>query len=335
MVDLSHRNILITGGNGFIGSNFVEYILENYEGMTIMNFDKRGVGSRDIFEKEETSSVPYFVAGKNNRYHSQKNDIRLLGHNYLSNLKLPDLKYDYIFHFAAESHVDRSISGPMEFVSNNVIGTTALLDYHKDHQHQARMIVIDTDEVYGHLGLGDKPFTENSPLAPRSPYAASKAAASLVALSYQSTYGLDIVVTRCCNNYGPHQHDEKFIPTVLRKLLNNEKIPVYGTGQNIREWIHVEDHNKAVLEIAEIGESGKVYNIGSGLELTNIELIAYLMYEVGNFEEDLPIEFVEDRKGHDFRYAISSVNWKNNLDKKGFPQGIKETVKFYKEKYGK
>ena len=237
-------------------------------------------------------------------------DIRLLSQVNLQHSKLPDIEYDYVFHFAAESHVDRSINSPLDFISNNVIGLTSLLEYCRSYQSQARIINISSDEVYGHLATNDSPFTEESNLHPRSPYSASKASADLIAGSYHSTYGMDIITTRCCNNYGPHQHSEKFIPTVIRSLKNKQKIPVYGNGQNIREWIYVDDHNKSILEIAEIGESGMVYNIGSGRERTNLQLISDII-TIGDFGGSLEdhVEFVEDRKGHDFRYAISSVNY--------------------------
>jgi dTDP-glucose 4,6-dehydratase len=193
----------------------------------------------------------------------------------------------------------------------------------------------NTDEVYGHLGKYDLPFTENSPLHPRSPYSASKASADLIAQAYHETYGMDILTTRCCNNYGKHQHDEKFIPTVIRSLMEGKKIPVYGTGENVREWIHVEDHNKAILRLAEIGDAGGVYNVGSGVEKTNLEIIRTILdifHGHGKNIEDY-VEFVEDRKGHDFRYAIKSVKWVNDLKQRSFEDGMKETVEFYKEKY--
>ncbi len=331
MVDLHNAKILITGGAGFIGSNFIELVIKNYNNVTIVNLDKMGVGSRSLKHLEGENRG-------NNKYFFYNSDIRLLNHLYLGNLKLPDLKYDYVFHFAAESHVDRSINSPLDFISNNVIGTSSLLEYLRIHQLQARIINISSDEVYGHLGLHDEPFTENSPVAPRSPYAASKAASDLIALSYHETYGMDVIVTRCCNNYGPWQHSEKFIPTVIRSLMEGKKIPVYGNGQNIREWIHVDDHNKSILEICEQGESGKVYNIGSGQEWNNLDMIQLLVGEVmgmSNYETwEKYSEFVTDRQGHDFRYAIKSLNYKREFELTPFWKGIGETVNHYVEILG-
>jgi dTDP-glucose 4,6-dehydratase len=246
-----------------------------------------GVGSRVIDSQDFRCS-----------YYEYKVDIS----GYRSFDFFKNMNFDYIFHFAAESHVDRSISNPSSFVENNIVGTTNLLEYIRQYQPNARLINISTDECYGHLELGEPPFTEDSPLRPRSPYSASKTASDLIVNSYVETFGIDAITTRCCNNFGKHQADEKFIPTVIRHLVNNKPIPVYGTGKNIREWIYVEDHNRSLLEIAEIGEAGKVYNIGSGIELTNLEVIDQIAKNIGITPK---IEFVEDRKGHDFRYAIS------------------------------
>jgi dTDP-glucose 4,6-dehydratase len=321
MVDLSGKTVLCTGGNGFIGSNFIEYIFENFTDMEVVNIDKQGVGSRSYLPPINTNS-----------YKCLQHDIRLMNHTHLGNLNLPDIKYDYIFHFAAESHVDRSINSPLEFMSNNVIGMTALLEYVRLYQPQARMINISTDEVFGHLNLNDPPFTEDSPTEPRSPYSASKASADLIAKAYHSTYNLDIITTRCCNNYGPWQHSEKFIPTVIRSINEGKKIPVYGNGMNIREWIYVEDHNKSILEIAKFGESGKFYNIGSGIEKTNLELIQDIISILGP-EYDKPldnyIEFVGDRKGHDFRYALHSLYYNRTFELVHYSNALGATIRHY------
>ena len=345
MINLENKTVLVTGGAGFIGSNFIEYIDKIFNGMTIINVEKHGVGSRSLDhllvneEGSQNSGGKFFIC-KTQKTVGGNNYWEAAGHlpgacGYSFDLHTFEFSIDYCFHFAAESHVDRSIDSPVNFVFNNVVGLTSLLDFLRKKHPKARIINISTDEVYGHLDMEDKPFTEDSPLAPRSPYAASKAAADLVALSYHSTYGMDVVVTRCCNNYGKHQHDEKFIPTVIRSLVEGKKIPVYGNGQNVREWIRVDDHNKAILEIAEIGESGGVYNVGSGVEMSNLDMINCILdifhgeYKVLNDY----VEFVEDRKGHDFRYAIESVRWVNNLEQKSFMEGLKETVEFYKNKY--
>ena len=187
----------------------------------------------------------------------------------------------------------------------------------------------------GIWGEMDEPFTENSPLDPRSPYSASKAAADLVANSYVKTFGLDVITTRCCNNYGPHQFDEKFIPTIVRSLMQGKKIPVYGNGNNIREWIHVEDHIKSILEVAQWNQPGEVYNIGGGFEASNLDMVAEILEVLDPDCEEFyeHIEFVEDRKGHDFRYAIKSVNYKREFKLRNFYEALEETVTHYAKKY--
>lgn len=318
MVDLTNCNVLVTGGCGFIGSNFIELILKEYENLTIINMDKMGIGSRTLLD------IPI---ENNNKYTELKCDIRHM--NYLMNTH-GLLDFDYVFHFAAESHVDRSISGPSQFIENNVMGIVSLLEWVRNHQPKAKVINISTDEVFGHLLNRDQPaFKENSPFNPRSPYSASKASADLIASSYVSTYGLDITTTHCCNNFGKHQADEKFIPTVIRSIVRNEPIPVYGTGENIREWIHVNDHNRWLLEVADFPNFHGAENIGSGIEKTNLDMIK----DIGNILGIKPeIKFVEDRKGHDFRYAIESFI---PFELRDHSEALKETVEFYRNKYQK
>lgn len=330
---------MVTGGCGFIGSNFIEYLFNNFKNLRIINIDKLGIGSREIY------SESYSPGGKSVEYNYLPNgDVEYTGNYYcLLDWDLCDLKkefifmldFDYIFHFAAESHVDRSIDSPISFIENNILGITRLLDWVKMGNPTARVINISTDEVYGHLHPGEPPFTELSPIAPRSPYSASKASADLVAKSYVETFGLDIVTTRCCNNYGPNQFDEKFIPTIVRHLMQGKKVPVYGKGENIREWIYVDDHNKSILEIAEFGKKGEVYNIGSGVEMNNIEMIMEILkiLKPDGFLIQDHIEFVEDRKGHDFRYAISSLNYRREFELEDFREALEKTVNFYAEKY--
>jgi dTDP-glucose 4,6-dehydratase len=246
-------------------------------------------------------------------------------------------KFDYVFHFAAESHVDRSINDPTSFITSNVVGTSKLLEFMKTNNPDARIICISTDEVYGQLPANEGVFLESTPLNPRSPYSASKAASDLLALAFNQTFGMDILVTRCCNNFGPNQHDEKFIPTILKSLLNDKKIPVYGKGENVREWIFVEDHNKCILEIADRGESGQVYNVSSpeAFEYSNLDLIKKILDILYNGDKKIEdaIEFVEDRKGHDFRYAIASEKMTYKSEFKKFDDALKETVEFYKKKF--
>lgn len=321
MVNLDNKNVLITGGCGFIGSNFIQKILLDYKSLMVVNVDKLGVGSRDILKESENW---YFNEGCAYFLHKDIIDICDIRHSH------PNLKFDYIFHFAAESHVDRSIFSPEPFIENNIMGMTSLLEWVRLYQPQARVINISTDEVFGHLGEFDPPFDERSKFAPRSPYAASKASADLIANSYVTTYGLDIVTTHCCNNFGKHQADEKFIPTVIRNIVQGEKIPVYGTGKNIREWIHVDDHNKSLLEIAENGKSGMRYNISSKVEKTNLEMIVDISKILGITPD---IEYVEDRKGHDFRYAIDSLYYRRQFKLKNHLEALEETVEHYKEKF--
>lgn len=332
MIDLNEKTILVTGGRGFIGSNFIEHIIDNYKDTYIINIDKLGIGSRQIVEDEDLNPAE-FQKVKDCYYCFYNKDLTIR-EDYTHLFK--KYKFDYIFHFAAESHVDRSISDPTFFIQNNVVATANLMQNVLDYQkHNPRVINISTDEVYGHLNYDQDPFTEDSPLNPRSPYSSSKAASDLISLSYHHTFGIDVMVTRCCNNYGDHQCDEKFIPTILRKLLNNEKIPVYGKGNNVREWIHVRDHNKCVLEIADRGESGQVYNIGSGVELSNLELIQKILdelYGCGKVNLSDVIEYVEDRKGHDLRYAIESKYFKFQTEFANFNEALSNTINFYKKR---
>lgn len=330
MINLNGKSVLVTGGCGFIGSNFIEYINDNYKKVDIYNIDKWGVGHRKL-----TGSI----LSKYNNYREIHMDICELDCNksFFYNGILKKTKFDYVFHFAAESHVDRSINDPTSFITSNVVGTSKLLEFMKTNNPDARIICISTDEVYGQLPANEGVFLESTPLNPRSPYSASKAASDLLALAFHQTFGVDILVTRCCNNFGPNQDDEKFIPTILKSLLNGKKIPVYGKGENVREWIFVEDHNKCILEIAERGESGQVYNVSSpeAFEYSNLDLIKKILdilYQGGKKIEDV-IEFVEDRKGHDFRYAIASEKMTYQSEFKNFNEALKETVDFYKKKF--
>jgi dTDP-glucose 4,6-dehydratase len=250
------KNILVTGGYGFIGGNFIRFIRDNFPQHRIVCLDKNGYASN----KE-------YVAGLCDKEY----EIDLADKDKLDRLFKAEDKFDFIFHFAAESHVDNSIKDPSIFVQSNVVGTQNLLECFRNAKY-GKMIHVSTDEVYGHLGFNDDPFTELTPIDPRSPYAASKASSDLLCNAYINTFNCNISITRCCNNYGPNQHSEKFIPTIIKSLSKGQKVPVYGEGMNIREWIHVYDHNLAVWAVATKGKQG-VYNIGSGLELTNIELV--------------------------------------------------------------
>ena len=318
MIDLTNCNILCTGGCGFIGSNFIEMVLRKYKNLQLVNIDKYGIGARPLIKE----SYNWITSNPDNLYYEYRENIMNLDSS-LSRAR--EWKFDYIFHFAAESHVDRSINSPEAFIENNVIGMVSLLEWVRKYQPQAKVINISTDEVFGHLNVNDPAFTEESPFNPRSPYAASKASADLIANSYVTTYGLDITTTHCCNNFGKHQANEKFLPTVIRSIVRGEPIPVYGTGENIREWIHVEDHNKWLLEVADNPHCST--NIGSGIEKTNLDMIK----DIGSILGVTPnIKFVEDRKGHDFRYAIESHI---PFELRNHDEALKETVEFYKNKY--
>lgn len=308
------KEILVTGGCGFIGGNFIRFIRDNFPQHRITCLDKCGYASNFDYIKD-------YIDVMINKDISK--DIS----------SVFDTKYDYIFHFAAESHVDNSITDPTIFVKSNVLGTQNLLEEFRKANY-GKFIHISTDEVYGHLGFDDPSFTESTPINPRSPYAASKAASDLLCLSYINTYGSNISITRCCNNYGPNQHDEKFIPTIIKSLNAGKKVPIYGEGLNVREWIHVYDHNLAVWAVATKGKN-EVYNIGSGLELTNIELVDKICKIMGK-DLDESAKFVEDRLGHDFRYSIDSSKIEEELLFEplytDFDKQLEELVKIYAEK---
>ena len=309
--------LLITGGAGFIGGNFIRYIKKNFPEHNIVNIDKNGYASN-----------PEFIKGLCENY---KIDISREVFS-LKGIFKEEGKFDYIFHFAAESHVDNSISGPKVFIESNVLGTQNMLEcFRKINNNYGRFIHISTDEVYGHLGFNDPSFTELTPIAPRSPYAASKASSDLLCMSYIKTFDSNISITRCCNNYGPNQHNEKFIPTIIKSLSAGKKVPIYGEGLNIREWIHVYDHILAVWAVATQGKN-EVYNIGSGLELSNIELVDKICSIMGK-DLDKNAIFVKDRLGHDFRYSINSSKIENELAYeplyKDFDEQLIELVNIY------
>ena len=311
--------ILVTGGAGFIGGNFVHYMVNKYPEDMIVNLDLL------TYAGNLETCKP--VEGKPN-YKFVKGDIT--DRAFIDKL-FNDEKFDVVINFAAESHVDNSIKNPEIFLTTNIIGTEILMDasikYNVKRYHQ-----ISTDEVYGDLPL-DRPdllFTEETPLHTSSPYSTSKASADLLVMAYYRTYGLPVTISRCSNNYGPYQFPEKLIPLTIMKALNNEKIPVYGTGENVRDWIHVHDHNVGVDLIVRKGKVGEVYNLGGHSERHNIDIVKTILKQMGK-SEDL-ITFVEDRKGHDLRYAIDSnkvekeLGWTRTYN---FEDGIKETIDWY------
>jgi len=311
--------ILVTGGCGFIGSNFILYMLKKYPNYSIINLDKLTYAGN----KENLRSI------KNNpRYKFVQGDIC---DKKLVNSLVKEV--DTIVHFAAESHVDRSILHADEFVKTNVIGTQILLDAAL-RNGKKRFHHISTDEVFGELGKEGK-FSETTPYNPRSPYSASKAAADHLVRAYYYTYDLPITISNCSNNYGPFQFPEKLIPLFITNLMEGKKVPVYGKGLNVRDWIHVDDHNEAVDLILHKGKIGETYCMGGNAEMKNIEITKMILKEFNKGDE--MIEFVADRKGHDFRYAIDFIKIKNELGwtpKHSFEQGLKETIQWYKDNEG-
>ena len=310
---------LVTGGAGFIGSNFMHYEVKKYSDDVFVCLDALTYAGNynNIKDLEEYSNFKFV-----------KGDIT---DRELVYKLFEEEKFDIVINFAAESHVDNSIKNPTIFLTTNIIGTSVLMDacrkYGIKRYHQ-----VSTDEVYGDLPL-DRPdllFTEDTPLHTSSPYSSSKASADLLVMAYHRTYGLPVTISRCSNNYGPYQFPEKLIPVVISKALAGEKIPVYGTGSNVRDWIHVIDHNIGVDLIVRNGRDGEVYNLGGHSERTNLEVVKTILKQLGK-SEDL-ITFVEDRKGHDLRYAIDSskvekeLGWDRTYT---FEQGIKETVDWY------
>lgn len=310
------KNILITGGAGFIGSNFINYILSTRDDWNIVNLDKLTYAGNLENLKE--------VEGKKN-YHFIKGDI---ANRDLVDYIFKKFSIKYVINFAAESHVDRSILGSEIFYRTNVIGTNVLLEASRRYKVE-KFIQISTDEVYGSLG-SEGFFTEQTPLSPNSPYSSSKAAADLMALAFHHTYDLPVVITRCSNNYGPYQFPEKLIPLMIINCLNNKKLPIYGDGLNVRDWIYVIDHNRAVELVFEKGRAGEVYNIGASREMKNIEIVKLILKKL-NKSEDL-IEFVKDRPGHDRRYAIDSSKIQNELGWKPsyeFETALDFTIEWY------
>ena len=312
------KNILVTGGAGFIASNFINYVLEKRDDYNIINLDKL------TYAGNLENLIP---SQEKKNYHFVKGDI--------TNSELADFifkKYEikYVINFAAESHVDRSILGSEIFFRTNVIGTNVLLEAAKKYEAE-KFIQISTDEVYGSLGQ-EGLFTEETQLHPNSPYSASKASADLMALAFHHTYGVPVIITRCSNNYGQYQFPEKLIPLMIINSLNEKKLPVYGDGMNVRDWIYVLDHNKATETVFEKGKIGEVYNIGSSNEIPNIEIVKLILKHLGK-TEDL-IEYVKDRPGHDRRYAIDSSKIKKELGwlpNYKFEEAIIQTIDWYKK----
>lgn len=329
--------IIVTGGAGFIGSNLILHLLEKHPDWRIYNIDKLTYAS-------DTSYLNAYRDSE--RYHFKKVD--LVNRDEVHDV-VHSFKPDGVFHLAAESHVDNSIKGPEPFIQSNIVGTFNILEEcrqlwaeNEDSWKKNRFLHVSTDEVYGTLGK-EGFFTEDTPYAPNSPYSASKAGSDMIVRSYFHTYGMNVVTTNCSNNYGPHQHDEKLIPTVIRKALNEEAIPVYGKGDNVRDWLYVQDHCEAMELVFREGMAGENYNIGGNNEWQNLELVHNICdilneeagRENGADYKDL-INFVTDRPGHDFRYAIDAgkikqeLGWEPSGDFEGM---LRQTILWYIQKY--
>ena len=306
--------ILVTGGLGFIGSNFCRHILSEYPQHKIINIDKIGIGANPANLQDLENEK---------RYKFIKGDIR--------NSKLVNKivkRVDTVVNIAAETHVDRSIADPKPFIQNNAIGTFTILEAVRKHNDKVKLVQVSTDEIYGEIKEGS--FKENDAPKPSNPYSASKAAADMFVIAYHKTYGLDVAITRCTNNYGPYQIPEKLIPKTIIRALGNLSVPIYGSGENVRDWIYVQDHCEAIDFVLRKGESGEIYNISSGNELPNIEIVKKTLDLLG--KPDGLIAFVEDRPGHDIRYSLDSSKIRSKLGwrpKFSFERALEATVNWY------
>ena len=308
--------VLVTGGAGFIGSNFVRLVLSNSE---------TSIQAITVLNKLTYAGTLTNLAGL------PKDAFEVIQGDICDQSLVSELgkRHDVIINFAAESHVDRSINSARDFMTTNIVGAQTLLETLRFGTVQT-IIQVSTDEVYGSIENGS--WDENFPLNPNSPYAATKASADLIARSYSKTYGVDVRITRCSNNYGPNQFPEKIIPLFITSLIDYKKIPLYGNGQNYREWLHVEDHCQAILKVLTNGKSGEIYNIGGGTELSNKDLTMKIL-NLMNKDESC-IEYVRDRLGHDFRYSVDPTKSQKEIGYSpliDFEQGLNETVQWYSE----
>lgn len=306
--------LLVTGGAGFIGSAFIKLMLTNHPDWEITNLDALTYAGNLFNLKEIEGNKNYkFIHGN------------ICDKELVENLVKA---HDYIVNFAAETHVDRSIEASENFIQTNINGVHNILENCRKYGIK-RFVQISTDEVYGSIEDGGY-FYETTPLSPNSPYSASKASADLLTLAYFKTYNMPVLITRCSNNYGPNQYPEKLIPFFIKRILNNQKVPVYGDGMNVRDWLYVDDHCRAIEQVLLHGQIGEVYNIGGHNEKTNLEITRIILKELG--KDDSMLEFVKDRLGHDRRYAISNdkiskeLNWQPIVD---FETGIKSTINWY------
>jgi dTDP-glucose 4,6-dehydratase len=312
-------NILVTGGNGFIGSNFINHIINLPEVNSIVNVDC-------LTYAANLANLP------------DNNKIKNYSLNITDDIAMYNIMYNnnitHIVHFAAESHVDNSISGPKKFIETNINGTFSLLEASRKLKGLVRFHHVSTDEVYGSLHKEDAAFSETTPYDPRSPYSSSKASSDHLVRAYYHTYNLPVSISNCSNNYGPRQHKEKLIPKIISNIKEGKKVPIYGKGDNIRDWLYVEDHCEAIWKILNnVDSKGETYNIGGDCEMTNNQILEHIC-KVMNVNVNDYREYVEDRKGHDFRYAINFRKIQSKLGwnpKTNFEEGIKNTIKFYYE----
>ncbi len=324
------KRILVTGGAGFIGSNLIRHLLKQEDVEKVINLDALTYAGNPISLQEVRDHKSYvFQEGR-------------IQDRELVNQLLKNWDVSHVMNLAAESHVDRSIEGPDAFIQTNIVGTFELLEACRQHQSEnkrnLRFLHVSTDEVFGSLDADGK-FTETTPYAPNSPYAASKASSDMLVRAYQKTYGLDCIITNCSNNYGPYQFPEKLIPLVILKAKRGETIPVYGKGENIRDWLHVTDHAEALYSAISNGQNGKTYNIGGDQEVRNIDLVKMIcgiLDQICPRQDKSPyanqIQFVQDRPGHDFRYAIDASKIKDELGwtpNHSIQTGLKSTVQWY------
>ncbi len=311
-------NVLLTGGCGFIGTNLIRYILENKPDWKIVNLDLLTYAGN----LENTLGLEKAYPGRYAFIRADIADIRAMAGIFSSDA------FDLVLNLAAESHVDRSIEDAGVFIRTNVLGVQVLLDAAVKHKVK-RFLQVSTDEVYGSLGPEGK-FREDLPMAPNSPYSAAKASADLLVRAYVHTFGLDAVVTRCSNNYGPYQFPEKLIPLMVINASQGKELPVYGDGKNIRDWIYVDDHCRGIVAVAEKGRTGEAYNLGGDAEKQNIEIVRLILERLGRDESLL--RYVKDRPGHDFRYAMdfskseAELGWRPEVD---FPTGMRKTIQWY------
>lgn len=310
--------VLVTGGAGFIGSNFVRMFARG---------DMPQISSVQVLDKLTYSGIRENLSevSKTPGFSFFQGDIC-----DPSNVRELLMRVDAVINFAAESHVDRSILGAADFVQTNIVGVQVLLDSIKASGMKIRFLQVSTDEVYGSIKEGS--WTEEWPLQPNSPYSASKASGELLARSYNRTHGMDVVITRCSNNYGTHHFPEKLIPLFITNLIEGKKVPVYGNGENVRDWLHVDDHCRGIYQVLLNGRSGEIYNIGGGRELTNLEITHLILDAMG--ADETSIEYVEDRKGHDFRYSVDwtkinrELGYEPNVD---FEDGLRKTIQWYRD----